>query len=203
MKAQNTKWSFKNWPTLSATFLVLFSLMFIATGCGKRKHSNVNPYLSPYGYGTCTSCPAGSQFMMSALGQKLSLNGMPIMELSLEFYAAGGAQPLTTGTTYNGPVSAQGILHVMQGDPICNLPPGQYHVTTLTPGQMQDQSIFNLMLQGGPAGGAYGAGMQIAVPNNFVTASTQAKVGVDGRTYPFRLQNFIYINTNSCRYMLE
>jgi hypothetical protein len=202
MEAQYSKSQWKHWSTL--TLLILISAIFVFAGCGKKSHNSVNPYgYNPYGYGngTCPSCTGNSQFMLAAMGASYTANGQPRLELGLEFYGAGQAQ--NPNAQYSGQVQAQGRLYVNVGDYYCQLAPGQYDITTVRPGTMEYQSIYDLVLVATPVAGGAGVQMQIALPSNFVSARTTSQVGMDGRTYPYRLQNRIYVNTSSCSFMLE
>jgi hypothetical protein len=205
MEAQYSKSQWKHWSTL--TLLVLISAIFMFAGCGKKSHSNVNPYgYNPYGYGngTCPSCTGSNQFMLAALGVSYTANGQPRMELGLEFYGAGAVGGTQNPyDQYSGQVQAQGRLYVNVGDYYCSLAPGQYDVTTVQPGTMQYQSIYDLKLIATPVAGGAGVQMQIALPSNFVSARTSSQIGQDGRTYPYRLQNRVYVNTSACSFFLE
>ncbi len=203
METQYSNSQWKHWSTL--TLLILVSAIFVFAGCGKKK-SSVNPYgYNPYGYGngTCASCTGNSQFMLAALGVVYTAQGQPRMELGLEFFGAGQAATQNSYTQYSGQVQAQGRLYVNVGDYQCNMAPGQYNVTTVQPGTMEYQSIYDLMLVATPVSGGAGVQLQISLPSNFVSARTSSQVGMDGRTYPYRLQNPVYINTASCRFFLE
>lgn len=198
MKTHNSKWSLKAWPSL--TLMLLLTVMVVAVGCGKKKSRvEENPYAygNGYGYGNCANCVAGSSFLLSALGQNISYSGQPRMELGLEFYGAGAQASQYQQDPYyqyQGQIQAQGRLYVYMGDQ-CNIPAGNYVVKTLQAGQVQGQSIYDLVLEArGPVV------LQIQLDNNFVSARNSPQMGMDNKSYPYRLQNMMRVNVLNSAY---
>lgn len=119
---------------------LLIGLMLSLAGCpdNGRNPTPINGYNGYNGYGNCVNCgfnPATfSQSVSSAIPQaqlNISLAG----DINLmNQWAQMGQNPLFS---YQGPVTVSGVLNVTSLLPMgmCQLPPGQYQVRSLSAGQ--------------------------------------------------------------------
>lgn len=209
MKTMNLK----NWKaaTRFALLAAMAVLTVVSTGCGKKKSNNNPSAYTGYGAGpNCTNCVGGANALLSsALGEK-SQGSVPLrIQIGLEFYGQGAVQPQPSTypgqyggnpySNYRGQVQAQGRMRITQADPYCGILPqhvGDYTLTTIQAGEYSGGMIYNMMLQ---ASGPYP--FTIRLDRTMINNSPTASVGFDGRQYPNRLQNDIFIN--NCRYVIE
>lgn len=201
----------KNWK--GATRIALLSLIAVlsvitTTGCGKKK--NGNDQAGYYGYGAnpnCANCNNGANSLLSSAYGTTDRSVYPLrMAIGLEFYGTGGvATTQYPGgysdpyQRYNGPVQAQGRMKITAADPYCGILPqhvGDYTLSTQQAGQVEGNIVYDLILQ---ASGPYP--FTIKLSRTMINDTGVATTGFDGRQYPKRLQNDIYIN--NCRYVIE
>lgn len=184
----------KTWSWLRSTSLVVMALTtaLMSTACGKKDGDAQAPMVVPPppppptgplvpGCAGCPPGPTGSAFIASAIGNDFYYSyNQAEHEISLEFFGQGSGSSLQG---YSGAVYAQGVLNVFMAQPICNLPAGQYSLTTSQPGQWAStQSFGGLTLVGyGPTQ------ISVYIPGGYLKSSIPAATGSDGRQYPFRI----------------
>ena len=204
-----------SWLKLALFVFVFGGLGLMATACNKKYDAAGG---APVMYGPngkyvmnpnvmCQGCPMNLTYLVSGVSQYFDMQfpGSPV-ELTLDFYGQGsvlgqmnGFQPGMyvpgQGSSYYGPVTAQGYLAVnpQNAPPVlqnelaqCGLPPGRFAVQTVQPGVFGNdsagRSFENIMLTmtGGPIP------FQIYV-SGFTMPSTPQAMDSFGRAYPFRL----------------
>lgn len=104
--------------------------------------------IAPGGCNGCMTNPAQTVFMVSTD----SNNGGQSMTLSLDFYGditRGDFNDPKIPLKYSGVIQAKGLFRVLAADTdLCNLPPGDYMVTTMQAGMWQAGTIASLGLSG-------------------------------------------------------
>lgn len=203
--------TWKRQLSAAAAFVMVTVMALALSACGKKKSTRpVAPPVAPVVNLICPTCTPSSQFLMSAIGGVYGVDGVtPKMELGLQFYT-DGASPMVLNNPYmeySGRFFAHGTFRVFVNDTptLCNIPVGHYEVRSYQgrPGYIQASSMQDVVLEA--AGPTL---LYIHLPNNFVVDRNRAQVGSDGRTYPFRLQNYMVISPNGTRcfngsFMLE
>ena len=192
--------------TMQSKAILVFAMALVwaalGTGCGKKSDGQQAapppPVVGPVGpsWGGCAGCSGNVSLIASAMGQTL-MSGQIGMELQLEFYGdsayaqqyAGGG--INSGFSsvgisgYTGVVQARGVLRVYNTYTAngCFIPPGQYDVQTVTPGQWFSQKSFAglMLVANGPAQ------LSITLNNNFLLDAVPPAVSQDGHSFPFRL----------------
>lgn len=195
----NLRW----WMKGSAISMIAVASAMVFTACGSKNNGGgaatppgpINP--------ACVNCPANTSLLASAVGRHYS-GGVLKAELTLEFrgdaaYLQQAGQVMAGAIpSYSGNVVAVGTLRVRQAtqNNLCNIPAGDYSVTTLVPGQWNMQSFWNLQLQAnGPTQ------LTLNLYNNWLNSAMPAAVAVDGRQFPFSLNGFSQVNSMAgCMY---
>lgn len=139
-------------------FLLLIIPLFlgalILSNCGnKNKNGNLPP--GPYGFNPYLQGGSfGEGAMGRAVGTNWTLFGAPRFELVLDLFAGSGGYPLMGYgfpsqfgldlNTYQGIFFATGFINIITPEPVCNLFPGQFPVSTLPaqPGQWLGYKSF-------------------------------------------------------------
>lgn len=154
--------------------VLVFSVMATLAACGSKNSDRQNVPVNNGAFQQCANC----QNLFQAYSEYVGFSSaQPSFNLNWTFQSqAGLAQPLqqqqynpynpyTTnynysygGTSpiisYNGPVSATGILSVTQSMNLgyCQIPAGSYQLGTIAQGQWYSATVSNLRLQAvGPA----------------------------------------------------
>ena len=196
MKKKRRQW-------LLVGFFAVAFLGVLLSGCGddkeKRNDGINNSYRnyqrSPYCYNG--SCDTGSNLANAEGGLHRSVLGVTQSAgqeiiMGLQFYKMG---PNVQGSNfYHGPVQVEGRMLVkdLQGvSPYSCLRAGNYVLQTLSDGQWQYDSFYNLRVI------AKGAGIEVILefPSNY-TVTSQGVIGPDNLRFDYKLQNPVYVNGN-------
>ena len=182
------------------TGMTLLTVAVLGTACGPKNDGGGGPVVAvtpgPIS-GSCVGCPAGVTLLSSGVGRAYT-GGALEAELALQFhgdtttinqYRQQGITP-TIGN-YSGPVVAGGILRVRIARTVgCNVPAGDYNISTVGPGTWNGQSIFNLHRQAtGPTT------LQSQLNSNRVMSAVPAVVDLAGAQFPFHVQGNAFINS--------
>ena len=154
--------------------VLVFSVIATLAACGSKNSDRQNAPINNTAFQQCANC----QNLFQAYSEYVGFNSaQPSFTLNWTFQSqVGFAQPLqqqqynpynpyTTGynntyggtspiISYNGPVSASGILSVTQPMNLgyCQLPAGSYQLGTIAQGQWYSATVSNLRMQAvGPA----------------------------------------------------
>ena len=170
------------------TGVILMAAAVFVTACGNKNDGGGTVVATGPITPSCVGCPAGVTLLSSAVGKSFS-GGALESELALQFYGDSsilGQQIASGGTslpTYYGSVVATGTLRVRVARTYgCNIPAGDYTITTTAPGTWNNQSFWNLQMTAtGPTT------LQITLQNNAVFGAVPAIVDLAGAQYPFKL----------------
>lgn len=200
MKNANGK---TEWMRYFAYALSAVTIAIAASACGKKDGGGGGGAVAVVpGYGaSCVGCTATMTGLVAS-GNARSMgyvNGAWVeqAELSLNFYGEAAGVTGTGGGYYGGyrgAVAASGVMRVRVakaptapvgypgGYPAtgCNVPAGDYQITTLTPGVWSGQSFQNLQVQ---AAGPVVLRLDLRV--GMIQAATPALVDWGGQTFPY------------------
>lgn len=187
----------------------------MATACGNKNEGGGQVVaVTPGGVsGTCIGCPAATTLLASGTGRSYSYGYGPVSgELSLQFYGDtatlanyGGAQ---YAGSYQGSVVADGVFRNREARVAasawagCNLPVGDYPITTTQPGQWRSQSFSTIGMSStsGPVA------LTIRMHKSFVQAAVPALVDYAGAQFPFHLVTEMEITSSAggtCVYLID
>ncbi len=184
-------------------FIVMLAIMVLGlifnTGCGEKKSSTggnvvVTPTSTPQ---PCTGCPNNSAVIASGLGRVLDLSGSQIqMEMGLTFYGDGNLinQGQNQVGYYQGAVAAQGYLRILtstNNGTQCQIPVGTYQVNTTQSGNWLMHSFTDIRFEANNGGSL----IRGYLYNNYVSAAAPAVRGSDGNTYPYKIKQWLIIET--------
>jgi hypothetical protein len=181
------------------------------TACGNKENKSTVAAPPPSGPvlpgpNGCASCPAGSQFLASAVGVHV-VGGQPAFELGLEFFgqqatpylnqqpnSSGFWNPYGSAQQYQGAIGVTGRLRV-HGSPYqtCQIPPGEYPVTAQSPGVMSGSLIGQLQL----IVNVGGVPMQILISQGYLNSQIGPATSSWGTQFPFRLNTMAQIQVNA------
>lgn len=186
----------KRYAKIVSKIAIVLIAAVTVTACGKKKNNAAQPIPGPVvPVLPCPSCVASSQLLMTSLsGVYGSYIGGNYIELGLEFYSDGatsfsGQDPYFR---YSGPAFAHGTMYVTEDmtPGSCSLPVGTYVVRPLSgqPAELHNEVMHNLMLEAvGPIS------VKIYIPSGIMRMRTNAQIGRDGKTYPFRMTGVMYM----------
>lgn len=199
MKNKN-QWRKAQWWMMAASAL---ALVVLATACGKKEDGGiavapgtVNPL--------CVGCPASGGNLATAVGKSFVNTSTLESEISLQFIgdAATMAQSQNPNVSsgaryYSGSVSATGVLRIRVprtavGSYGCNVPAGDYSITTSSPGQMSGL-IFQQMnvVATGPAQ------LQITLYRNSLWNAVPAALNLANQQFPYYLVSDMVVTASS------
>jgi hypothetical protein len=185
----------------------------MATACGKKDEGG-QVAVTPGGVsGSCVGCPKATTLLASGTGRSYSMGYGPVSgELSLQFYGDtatlatyGGAQYVGS---YRGSVVAGGVFRNREARVSagawsgCNLPIGDYAISTTQPGQWSGQifSTIGLSSTSGPVA------LTIRMNRNSITSSVPALVDYAGAQFPYHLVTEMEITSSAggtCVYYID
>lgn len=162
------------------------SIATLAVACGdKGGGGQVVTTPTPGGVNVvCAGCPTATTLLASATGRSYAgdRNNWSA-ELSLQLYADSavytGAQ--NTGTGYFGNIVAGGVFRVRTPQYGCNLPAGEYPISTTSPGQINGQVFSDMALAstGGPMQ------LTLTLSQNSLWTAVPALVDAAGAQFPY------------------
>ncbi len=188
-------------------------LSVLATACSNNGGGGSPVYYPPavttltgaggYGVPTCAGCPPSEALITNGIADA-SAGGAIAAELNVYFYGdasilAQQQVPGASSAPYYGAVAAAGRFNLTQPLTQCNVPPGPYTFTTVSPGVFGANGIGtsfdNIILN------VNGAPIQLQISGDLQPA-TPAAVGQDGQPYPYRLMltTFIVKRTDTYAY---
>lgn len=189
----------QTWSRFFALTIAAFAIAIGATACGNKDEGGgggpVGIAYPPGVSGSCVGCPTSTTLVSSALGKSWDYNNVEQAQLSLNFYgdaAAVTAAQNSGSLYYSGQIIVGGVLRVRvaKAAPGCNIPAGDYTVSTLTPGQWQGQIFSTIQLQAvGPTT------LQLTMNRNSIFAVSPAAVDWAGATFPYRIVSQVYVTS--------
>ncbi len=189
----------------------------MSTACGKKDEGG-SVVVTPGGVNSaCVGCPTATALLASATGRSQSgLTGGVSSELSLQFYGdsttLNGIQQGQSSNMYRGNVVAGGVFRNREartlvsggwyGGSGCNLPIGDYALSTTSPGQWYGEmfSTIDLVSTSGPVG------ITIRMNNNSVWSAIPAAVDYAGAQFPYRMYSVVDVTSlqgGTCRFYIE
>lgn len=189
----------------------------MSTACGKKDEGG-SVVVTPGGVSSaCVGCPTATALLASATGRSYSgITGAVSGELSLQFYGdsatLAGIQQGNSVNFYRGNVVAGGVFRNREartmiaggwyGSTGCNLPIGDYALSTTSPGQWYGEmfSTIDLVSTSGPVA------ITIRMNNNSVWNAIPAAVDYAGAQFPYRLYTEMQITSTSggtCLYYIS
>ncbi|MDZ4083431.1 MAG: hypothetical protein U1E10_10870 [Bdellovibrionales bacterium] len=186
----------------------------MATACGNKNEGGGQVAVTPGGVsGSCVGCPTATTLLASGTGRSYSYGyGAVSGELSLQFYGDtatlaqyGGAQ---YAGSYRGSVVAGGVFRNREARVAtsawagCNLPVGDYAISTTQPGQWSGQvfSTIGMSSTSGPVA------LTIRMYQNSVTSAVPALVDYAGAQFPYHLVTQMEITSSAggtCVYYID
>ncbi len=170
------------WQRYVVYALSAIALTVAVSACGNKDNGGGAVAVVPGVGVSCATCSATlSKLVASATSRSLDAYGQEQAELSLNFY--GDTNTPSSGLGYRGQVAATGILRVRIAKPApCNVPVGDYTVTTTSPGQWDGQAFANVQVQAsGPAI------LRFDLRKGLIQGVTPAYTDWAGATFPFRM----------------
>ncbi|MBN8542083.1 MAG: hypothetical protein J0L82_16945 [Deltaproteobacteria bacterium] len=186
----------------------------MATACGNKNEGGGQVAVTPGGVsGSCVGCPTATTLLASGTGRSYSMGYGPVSgELSLQFYGDtailatyGGAQ---YAGSYRGSVVAGGVFRNREARVSagawsgCNLPVGDYAISTTQPGQWSGQSFSTIGMSStsGPVA------LTIRLNRNSVWSAVPALVDYAGAQFPFHVVTEMEITSSAggtCVYLID
>jgi hypothetical protein len=191
-------------------FIVMLAIMVLGlifnTGCGEKKSSTgggttvVNP--TTPNQPTCSGCPNNRAVIASGLGKVIDLSNQVQMEMGLTFYGDSAIinQNQNQVGYYQGTVVAQGYLRILRSTNNgtgCQIPVGTYQVNPTQSGNWLMHSFTDIRFEANNGGSR----IRGYLYNNYVTSAAPAVRGSDGNTYPYKIKQWLIIETvngNNC-----
>jgi hypothetical protein len=143
------------YSVLTYVLLVAFTGVFTAcnAGGGKKSSPQPPPIVGPIPINPCPTCVGMGNMVFMATTDSENVRGS--LYLGLDFYGdpARGFDfnNPKIPVLYSGPVQAHGRMQVRAVDPdLCNAPPGDYDVRTMSPGNWQNGVTGTAMSGLGP-----------------------------------------------------
>lgn len=189
----------KNGKGIGQYFAIAISALTLSltmAACGNKDGGGGTVAVVPGGIGaSCVGCPASTALVASAFGRSYNYMNQENAQLSINFFgdAAMVAQTNQSGSLYyNGPIAAGGTLRVRvakTGPGYCQIPVGDYVLSTTQPGQWSGQRFSNLQLNAvGPTT------LQLTLSNNVIQAGMTATDWA-GATFPYRVLTDVYVTS--------
>lgn len=189
----------------------------MSTACGNKNEGGGVVVAPPGGVnGSCVGCPTATSLLASATGRSQSgLTGGVSSELSLQFY--GDSAMLTQigqnpTNWYRGNVVAGGVFRNREartmvaggwyGGTGCNLPIGDYALSTTSPGTWSGEtfSTIDLSSTSGPVG------ITVRMTYNSIWNAIPAAVDYAGAQFPYRMYSVVDVTSlqgGTCRFYIE
>ncbi len=187
----------------------------MSTACGNKNEGGGQVAVTPGGVsGSCVGCPTATTLLASATGRSWSgLTGAVSGELSLQFYGDTATMGTISGsqnfTTYQGNVVAGGVFRNREARVSagswsgCNLPIGDYALSTTQPGQLRGESMPGMMSLSSTSGPV---ALTIRMANSSFWSAIPALVDYAGAQFPYHLVTQLEITSSAggtCVYLID
>lgn len=168
--------------------MAALTLSLTMAACGK-KDDGPGPIAVVPGVGaTCATCaPTMNKIVASGTTRSINYAGAAQAEMSLNFFGDSSLGNSVQG--YYGTIGASGVLRVRVAKTApCNIPVGDYSITTTMPGQWSGQAFQNLQVQAaGPVV------IRMDIPVGMIQATTPAATDWAGATFPYLIKLRAYV----------